>query len=92
MLALNAGIPKETPAFNVNRLCGFLVCRPSCRRAQTILLNEADINRIMAVALNLDESRTVPLAVAWHDGARDGLAMGRCWDFIHERFILHDAI
>ena len=40
--AVNAGIPKETPAFNVNRLCGSGL-QAIVSAAQTILLNEADV-------------------------------------------------
>jgi acetyl-CoA C-acetyltransferase len=40
--AMNSGIPKETPAFNVNRLCGSGL-QAIVSAAQIILLNEADI-------------------------------------------------
>jgi acetyl-CoA C-acetyltransferase len=40
--AMNAGIPKETPAFNVNRLCGSGL-QAIVSAAQCILLGEADI-------------------------------------------------
>jgi acetyl-CoA C-acetyltransferase len=40
--AINAGIPKETPAFNVNRLCGSGL-QAIVSAAQTILLNESDV-------------------------------------------------
>lgn len=40
--AMNAGIPKETPAFNVNRLCGSGL-QAIVSAAQTILLGDADI-------------------------------------------------
>lgn len=40
--SINAGIPKETPAFNVNRLCGSGL-QAIVSAAQTILLNDADI-------------------------------------------------
>ncbi len=40
--AMNAGIPKECPAFNVNRLCGSGL-QAIISAAQTILLNEADV-------------------------------------------------
>jgi acetyl-CoA C-acetyltransferase len=39
--AMNAGIPKETPAFNVNRLCGSGL-QAIVSAAQTLLLGEAD--------------------------------------------------
>ena len=40
--AINSGIPMETPAFNVNRLCGSGL-QAIVSAAQFILLNEADI-------------------------------------------------
>lgn len=40
--AMDAGIPKETPAFNVNRLCGSGLQAIVCA-AQSILLNDTDI-------------------------------------------------
>ncbi|MDD3764444.1 MAG: acetyl-CoA C-acyltransferase family protein [Nevskiales bacterium] len=40
--AMQAGIPKETPAFNVNRLCGSGL-QAIVSAAQTILLGDADI-------------------------------------------------
>ena len=40
--AMNAGIPKETPAFNVNRLCGSGL-QAIVSAAQGILLGDADI-------------------------------------------------
>jgi len=40
--AVNAGIPNETPAFNVNRLCGSGL-QAIVSAAQTILLGDADI-------------------------------------------------
>lgn len=40
--AMNAGIPKETPAFNVNRLCGSSL-QALVSAAQTVLLGDAGI-------------------------------------------------
>ena len=40
--AMNAGIPKETPAFNVNRLCGSGL-QAIVSAAQTLLLGDADV-------------------------------------------------
>jgi acetyl-CoA C-acetyltransferase len=40
--AINAGIPKETPAFNVNRLCGSGL-QAVISAAQTILLGDAEV-------------------------------------------------
>ncbi len=41
--AIDAGIPKETPAFNVNRLCGSGL-QAIISAAQTIALNDTDIS------------------------------------------------
>jgi acetyl-CoA C-acetyltransferase len=41
--ALNAGIPKETPAFNVNRLCGSGL-QAIISAAQAILLGDAEVS------------------------------------------------
>lgn len=40
--AMNAGIPKETPAYNVNRLCGSGL-QAIISAAQTLLLGDAEI-------------------------------------------------
>lgn len=40
--AINAGIPKETPAYNVNRLCGSGL-QAIISAAQTLLLGEAEV-------------------------------------------------
>ncbi|MDF9774234.1 acetyl-CoA C-acyltransferase family protein [Pseudomonas baetica] len=40
--AMNAGIPKETPAYNVNRLCGSGL-QAIINAAQTLMLGDADI-------------------------------------------------
>ncbi|MGX1085329.1 acetyl-CoA C-acyltransferase family protein [Pseudomonas sp. AP3_22 TE3818] len=40
--AINAGIPKETPAYNVNRLCGSGL-QAIINAAQTLMLGDADI-------------------------------------------------
>lgn len=40
--SMNAGVPKETPAFNVNRLCGSGL-QAIVSAAQTLLLGDADV-------------------------------------------------
>jgi acetyl-CoA C-acetyltransferase len=40
--AIDAGIPKETPAFNVNRLCGSAL-QAIVSAAQSIILGDADL-------------------------------------------------
>jgi acetyl-CoA C-acetyltransferase len=71
--AINAGIPKETPAFNVNRLCGSGL-QAIVSAAQTILLGDADIADAMrlprcvsavdkALRLYLSASEELPIAL-----------------------------
>ena len=43
--ALNAGIPQETPAFNVNRLCGSGL-QAIISAAQSLMLGDADLSLI----------------------------------------------
>lgn len=66
--ALNAGISKETPAFNVNRLCGSGL-QAIISAAQTILLGDADI-AVGAGAENMSRGPYIAPAHRW--GARMG--------------------
>jgi acetyl-CoA C-acetyltransferase len=66
--AMGAGIPQETPAFNVNRLCGSGL-QAIVSAAQTILLGEADI-AIGAGAESMSRGPYVLPAARW--GARMG--------------------
>jgi acetyl-CoA C-acetyltransferase len=66
--AIGAGIPQETPAFNVNRLCGSGL-QAIVSAAQTILLGEADI-AIGAGAESMSRGPYVLPAARW--GARMG--------------------
>jgi acetyl-CoA acetyltransferase len=66
--AIGAGIPQETPAFNVNRLCGSGL-QAIVSAAQTILLGEADI-AIGAGAESMSRGPYVLPAARW--GARLG--------------------
>jgi acetyl-CoA C-acetyltransferase len=68
--AMNAGIPKETPAFNVNRLCGSGL-QAIVSAAQSIVLGDADVT-IGAGAEAM--SRGPYLAAAQRWGARLGNA------------------
>jgi acetyl-CoA C-acetyltransferase len=68
--AMNAGIPKETPAFNVNRLCGSGL-QAIVSAAQSILLSETEV-AIGAGAESM--SRGPYLAPAQRWGARLGNA------------------
>ncbi|OZI42080.1 acetyl-CoA acetyltransferase [Bordetella genomosp. 5] len=66
--AMNAGIAKETPAFNVNRLCGSGL-QAIVSAAQTILLGDARI----AVAAGAESMSRAPyIAPAQRWGARMG--------------------
>jgi acetyl-CoA C-acetyltransferase len=68
--AINAGIPKETPAFNVNRLCGSGL-QAIISAAQTILLGETEV----AIGGGAESmSRGPYLAVSQRWGARLGNA------------------
>jgi acetyl-CoA C-acetyltransferase len=66
--ALNAGIAKETPAFNVNRLCGSGL-QAIVSAAQTILLGDAEI-AVGAGAENMSRGPYIAPALRW--GARMG--------------------
>ncbi|PVX70711.1 beta-ketothiolase BktB [Paraburkholderia unamae] len=66
--AVNAGIPAETPAFNVNRLCGSGL-QAIVSAAQTILLGDADV-AIGAGAENM--SRAPYITTDARFGARMG--------------------
>lgn len=66
--AMNAGIAKETPAFNVNRLCGSGL-QAIVSAAQTILLGDADI-AIGAGAESMSRAPYIAPAQRW--GARMG--------------------
>jgi acetyl-CoA C-acetyltransferase len=66
--AMDAGIPKETPAFNVNRLCGSGL-QAIVSAAQTILLGDAEI-AVGAGAESMSRSPYLVSAARW--GARMG--------------------
>ncbi len=66
--AMNAGISKETPAFNVNRLCGSGL-QAIVSAAQTIMLGDADI-AIGAGAESMSRAPYIAPAQRW--GARMG--------------------
>src|SRR6266404_1814094 len=66
--AMQAGIPKETPAFNVNRLCGSGL-QAIVSAAQAILLGETD----MAVGAGAESMSRGPYIVST---ARWGARMG----------------
>ncbi len=66
--AMNAGVPKETPAFNVNRLCGSGLQAIICA-AQCILLGDAEV-AIGAGAESMSGGPYVSASQRW--GARLG--------------------
>ncbi len=68
--AIKAGIPKETPAFNVNRLCGSGL-QAIVSAAQTILLGETDV-AIGGGAESMSRGPYVSVSQRW--GARLGNA------------------
>jgi len=80
--AMGAGIPQETPAFNVNRLCGSGL-QAIISAAQTILLGDADI-AIGAGAESMSRGPYLMPAARW--GARLGDA--QMLDYMNG--ILHD--
>lgn len=80
--AMNAGIPKETPAFNVNRLCGSGL-QAIISAAQTLLLGDAEI-AVGAGAESMSRSPYILPAARW--GAR----MGNVQAIDYMLGILHD--
>jgi acetyl-CoA C-acetyltransferase len=66
--SLNSGIPKEVPAFNVNRLCGSGL-QAIISAAQTILLGDADVS-IGAGAESMSRGPYISASQRW--GARMG--------------------
>ncbi|MFU2325063.1 acetyl-CoA C-acyltransferase family protein [Pseudomonas sp. NFX98] len=82
--AINAGIPKETPAFNVNRLCGSGL-QAIISAAQTLLLGDAEI-AIGAGAESMSRGPYLLPSVRW--GAR----MGNTHAIDYMLGILHDPL
>jgi acetyl-CoA C-acetyltransferase len=80
--AMNAGIPKETPAFNVNRLCGSGL-QAIISAAQTLMLGDAEI-AIGAGAESMSRGPYILPAARW--GAR----MGNTQAIDYMLGILHD--
>jgi acetyl-CoA C-acetyltransferase len=80
--AMDAGIPKETPAFNVNRLCGSGL-QAILLAAQSILVGDADI----AVGGGAESMSRGPYLMP---GARWGTRMGNAQVVDYMLGILHD--
>lgn len=82
--ALNAGIPQETPAFNVNRLCGSGL-QAIISAAQSLMLGDADI----AVAGGVESMSRGPYMLP---GARWGGRLGNLEAIDYMLGILHDPL
>jgi acetyl-CoA C-acetyltransferase len=82
--ALEAGIPKETPAFNVNRLCGSGL-QAIVSSAQAIMLGDADI-AIGGGAESMSRSLFVMPSARW------GTRMGDAQVLDYMTGILHDPM
>jgi acetyl-CoA C-acetyltransferase len=80
--AMNAGIPKETPAYNVNRLCGSGL-QAIISAAQTLLLGDADI----AIGAGAESMSRGPYLLPC---ARWGARMGNVQAVDYMLGILHD--
>ncbi|RBH60143.1 MULTISPECIES: acetyl-CoA C-acyltransferase family protein [Pseudomonas] len=80
--AINAGIPKETPAYNVNRLCGSGL-QAIVSAAQTLLLGDADI----AIGAGAESMSRGPYLLP---SARWGARMGNVQAVDYMLGILHD--
>ena len=80
--AMNAGIPKETPAYNVNRLCGSGL-QAIISAAQTLLLGDADI----AIGAGAESMSRGPYLLP---SARWGSRMGNVQAIDYMLGILHD--
>lgn len=80
--AMNAGIPKETPAYNVNRLCGSGL-QAIINAAQTLMLGDADI----AIGAGAESMSSGPYLLP---AARWGARMGNVQAIDYMLGILHD--
>ncbi|MVV52041.1 acetyl-CoA C-acyltransferase [Pseudomonas sp. PB120] len=80
--AMNAGLPKETPAYNVNRLCGSGL-QAIISAAQTLLLGDAEI----AVGAGAESMSRGPYLLP---SARWGARMGNVQAIDYMLGILHD--
>jgi len=80
--AMNAGIPKETPAYNVNRLCGSGL-QSIVSAAQTLLLGDAEV----AIGAGAESMSRGPYLLP---AARWGARMGNVQAVDYMLGILHD--
>ncbi|SDP29022.1 acetyl-CoA C-acetyltransferase [Pseudomonas arsenicoxydans] len=80
--AMNAGLPKETPAYNVNRLCGSGL-QAIISAAQTLMLGDAEI----AIGAGAESMSRGPYLMP---SARWGARMGNVQAIDYMLGILHD--
>ncbi|MGY2224337.1 acetyl-CoA C-acyltransferase family protein [Pseudomonas gingeri] len=80
--AMNAGIPKETPSYNVNRLCGSGL-QAIVSAAQTLLLGDAEV----AIGAGAESMSRGPYLLP---SARWGARMGNVQAIDYMLGILHD--
>ncbi len=82
--AMNVGIPKETPAFNVNRLCGSGL-QAIVSAAQIILLNEADVT-IGGGAESMSRGPYLLPTARWGTRLGDGQMLDYMNGILHDPF------
>jgi len=82
--AIEAGIPQETPAFNVNRLCGSGL-QAIVSAAQTLLLGDAEL-AIGAGAESMSRSPYVMSAARWGARMGDAQATDYMLGILHDPF------
>jgi len=80
--AINAGVPKETPAFNVNRLCGSGL-QAIISAAQTIALGEADF-AIGAGAESMSRGPYLSTGMRWGERMGDGRMLDYMLSILHD--------
>lgn len=82
--AMNAGIPKETPAFNVNRLCGSGL-QAIISAAQSLMLGDAQM-AIGAGAESMSLSPYLLPSVRWGSRMGDTQALDYMLGILHDPF------
>lgn len=82
--AIEAGVPKETPAFNVNRLCGS-GAQAVVSAAQTLLLGDAEI-AVGAGAESMSRGIYVLPAARWGARMGDATAADYVLGILHDPF------
>jgi acetyl-CoA C-acetyltransferase len=82
--ALNAGLPKETPAFNVNRLCGSGL-QAIVSAAQAILLGDADL-AIAAGAESMSRGPYLTTGMRWGQRMGDARMVDYTLAALHDPF------